>query len=124
MRSDIFLCGTTIKKISAGGDNLSGRVHGKLETDFIPHYNAFIMANDMPNIDPYDDAIDGRLKCITYSKQFVDNPSNEFELQKDKNIEKEIETYQFKKCFLLILYFAAHRLWLCYTQGFSFLLCR
>ena len=110
MRVETNLCGTTIKKISSGGDALSGRTHGEEETEFSPHYNAFIMANDMPNILPYDDALDTRLKCLTYIKQFVDEPNNEFELKKDRDIEKEILQERFKNCFIIML-IKAHLEW-------------
>ena len=61
------------------------------------------MANDLPKIKPYDDAVNERCKVFGYNKQFVEEPSNEFELLMDKNIEKEMLTERFQRCFLGLL---------------------
>ena len=98
--------GNMTKKISSGGDALVGRVHGKLETEFIPHFLAVSFANDVPKISGIDTdpAINNRLKFITYNKKFVDNPVNEFELKIDENINNEILTNEFKEAFQFIIF--------------------
>lgn len=100
IKSTIELNGNMIKKHSSGGDKLIGRVHGGLEEPFTPHYLLVVFANDLPPIKPYDTAIANRLGVIDYKKAFVDNPTNEFELKKDNNIDKEIETLSFRKCLI------------------------
>jgi hypothetical protein len=97
------LNGNLIKKISSGGDSLQARVHGGLETDFIPQFLTIVLANDIPEIKPYDDAVQNRVRVYSYTKSFVDEPANEFELRKDPNLEKEMETKQFQRCFIGLL---------------------
>ena len=82
IKTDTELNGNDIKKFSSGGDGLVGRIHGGLETEFIPHFMMVIFANDIPKITPYDDAVDNRLKIIGFNKQFVDEPTNEYQLKK------------------------------------------
>jgi len=103
IKSTTDLNGNLMKKISSGGDSIIGRVHGGLETDVVPQFMAFVMANDLPKIKPYDDAMNGRCKVFSYQKQFVPDPTNEFELKMDPNIEKEMVTKKFQQCFVGLL---------------------
>lgn len=103
LKNTTDLNGNMIKKISSGGDSIVARCHGGNETEFILHFLAIIMANDIPKIKPYDDAINSRCKVFGYNKQFVEEPSNELELLMDKNIEVEMLTDRFQKCFLGLL---------------------
>jgi phage/plasmid-associated DNA primase len=92
-----------IKKISSGGDAIVGRGHGENEEEFITHFLSFVFANDLPKIKPYDDAVNNRTKVFSYKKTFVDNPSNEYELKMDRDIEKEILTKRFQSMFIELL---------------------
>lgn len=97
------LNGNMIKKIASGGDTLIGRVHGGLETSFVPHYFCSCFANDISEISPYDDAVKNRLSIISYDKIFVDNPTEPNHLQKDYQIEKEIQTIKFQQSFIRLM---------------------
>lgn len=103
VKSSVLLNGNIIKKVSSGGDALIGREHFKAETNFIPHFLAIIMSNDMNKITPYDSAVRNRIKIIPFSKQFVENPTNENELKKDENVKSEIDTLRFKQVFVGLL---------------------
>jgi hypothetical protein len=92
-----------IKKISSGGDNLIGRNHCKAEEEFITHFLAICLANDIPNIKPYDDAVDGRNRVVSYKKTYVNEPTNELGLLADPNIESEVKTIAFQKAFIGLL---------------------
>ena len=100
IKSNIGLNGNAIKKISSGGDSIVARGHCPNEEEFITHFLPIVMANDIPKIKPYDSAVDSRAKVITYKRQFVDEPSNEFELLKDPNIEVEVRTLRFQRVFI------------------------
>lgn len=104
MKNESTLSGNMMKKVSSGGDTLMGRLHKDNETPFIPHYNVFCNANDLPNIQPYDAAIDERLNIISYNKKYVDEPSNEYELKKDSNIDIEMRSENFINAFQNILF--------------------
>ena len=104
IKNESVLSGNMMKKVSSGGDTLVGRTHGCEEKPFIPHFNTFCNANDLLEIKPFDSAINDRLNIISYSKKYVDNPSNEFELQKDDNLEVELKSIKFIEAFQFILF--------------------
>ena len=99
----ICMDGNMVKKISAGGDPMIGRTHCKEETSFIAQFLPILLANDMAEIKPHCDAVDGRMRIIKFNKSFVEEPTNELELQIDKNIKDEIKTPLFQKCFRMLL---------------------
>jgi hypothetical protein len=101
--NDKPLNGNIIKKVCSGGDSLKGRLHGGLETSFIPQFLTCLLANDIPEIKPYDDALMNRVRVYSYTKPFVDEPTNEFELKKDPELEKEMQTLRFQRCFVGML---------------------
>jgi hypothetical protein len=103
LKSTTELNGNTIKKVASGGDTLVGRTHGKEEQEFVLHALSMVMANDLPKIKPYDDAVNNRLRIVSYNKVFVDEPTNEYELKADRNIENELRTLRFQKCFIGLL---------------------
>lgn len=103
MKNTTEINGNMLKKISSGGDTLIGRTHGGTETEFTTHFLPVCFANDIPKIKPLDDAVNERLRIISFEKQFVDEPENEFELRKDTNICEEIKTIEFQKAFVGLL---------------------
>ena len=104
MKSGLTVSGNIVKKLASGGDPLTGRTHCKEETEFITHFLPVVMDNDMNIITPYDDAVDTRVRCLTFNKSFVDRePENELELKMDLNIKEELKDLRFQKCFVGIL---------------------
>lgn len=103
IKSTVELNGNMIKKIASGGDPLIGRVHCGVETPFITHFLPILMANDLPKIKPYDSAVNNRIRVIGYKKTFVDNPTNDLELQKDDQLHTELQTLRFQRCLVGIL---------------------
>lgn len=103
IKSTCELNGNQIKKIASGGDTLIGRNHGQHETEFITHFLPVVLANDLPRIRPYDDAVDTRVRVLNYNKTYVDEPTNQFELKKDDNIKDELKTVKFQQAFVHIL---------------------
>ena len=77
--------------MSNGGlDDIIGREHCGNESEFKVGFLPILFAQDMDRITPKDDAVVTRMRAVHYEKPFVDSPSNEFELQKDPNMESEI----------------------------------
>jgi hypothetical protein len=103
LKSTVEMNGNMIKKCASGGDPMVGRLHGKEEESFTAHFLSILFANDLPKIKPYDDAVDERLRVIPYDKTFVDEPSNDYELKKDYNIEQEMKTLRFQKAIVTML---------------------
>ena len=104
MKTESVLSGNIMKKVSAGVDKLVGRVHGGLEIQFLPHFNVYCNANDLLEIKPWEPAINDRLNIISYKKKYVDEPSNEFELKKDNNIDVELKSEKFINAFQSIIF--------------------
>ena len=101
----IELDGNMIKKMSNGGlDDIIGREHCGNESEFKVGFLPILFAQDMDRITPKDDAVINRMRAIHYEKPFVDNPSNEFELQKDPNMDNEVLTDRFRIGFLMLLF--------------------
>jgi hypothetical protein len=103
VKEKIELDGNMIKKLASGGDEIVGRDHGKSETPFTPHFFCIVLANDLPKITPYDDAVDNRLDIVAFEKKFVLKPSNDFELVMDTNLNEEFKTIKFRDAFTLLI---------------------
>ena len=102
IKSTIPLNGNLIKMVSSGGDSVVGRQHSGNEAEFNLSFLCVVFANDLPKITPYDDAVNNRVRVISYTKSYVENPSNEYELKMDENIDVEINNLHFQRCFIEI----------------------
>jgi len=107
IKSTESIDGNMVKKLASESDALVGRNHCGAETSFRPHFLAVVMANDMPKITPYDDAVNNRLRVVSYRKKFVDHPNGPDELQMDPSVLDEIQTVEFqqKLAALIIKYY-------------------
>ena len=103
LNNTIKLNGNMIKKVASGGDRLVGRVHGGLETEFTPNYMCNVFANDITEITPYDTAVQNRLIVFPFKKIYVDNPTEDYHLKKDDNVDDEIRTEKFQKAMIGII---------------------
>jgi Uri superfamily endonuclease len=64
------------------------------------------LCEDLDKITPTDDAVANRVRAIEYKRICVDTPMdecNEFEMEKDANLEEYIKTLEFKRVFIGIL---------------------
>ena len=97
--------GNMIKKVSNGGlDEIVARGHCQDETGFKIGFLPILFAQDMDNITPKDDAVINRIRAINYEKIYVDEPTNEYELLIDRNMDNEVLTYEFQVGFLMLLF--------------------
>ncbi len=97
------LSGNAIKKMCGREDTLIGRQHHGNETKFLPSFMAVVLANDLPAITPFDDAVDNRVHVCNFGKIFVDFSTSEMELLSDPHIKKEIDSRLFQDAFLMLL---------------------
>jgi len=98
------LNGNSIKKFSSGGDRVVGRNHYEGDTAFVPHFTLFCMLNDIPAIDPMDDAVYNRLVYCEFNKQFVEkitNPKNQ--ILADPNFGEKINEPRFIRGFIHLI---------------------
>lgn len=97
--------GNMIKKMANGGlDPIVARQHGGNELSFKIGFLPILFAQDLDRIRPLDDAVMTRLRAIHYQKVYCDNPSNEFELQIDRELDKEVQTKKFRLSFMNLLF--------------------
>jgi hypothetical protein len=106
IKQTVELDGNKIKKIASGGDTLIGRTHCKEEQEFITQFLPVVLCNDINKITPYDDAVDNRVRCLSYTKNFVEMPTNEFELKMDDHIKEEIKTEKYQQHLRYLLMFS------------------
>ena len=97
------LNGNDIKKIASGGDSIIGRNHYESEINFVPHFTAFCMLNDIPKIEPVDDAVEGRLVYCEFGKQFVTNPTLPHHVKKDPQMKEKIKKKKFIRGFIHLM---------------------
>lgn len=100
------LDGNAIKKNSSGGDKLVGRGHHQVETAFRPHYTIFCMLNDIPKIEPMDEAVVGRLEYIEFPYAFVASKNlniKPYNKLRDDEIDGKIESEKFVRGFIHII---------------------
>jgi phage/plasmid-associated DNA primase len=71
IKMEIVIDGNAVKKIASGGDKLIGRTHCKEEVEFTLHGTPFCMLNDIPPIDPMDQAVVNRNHYVEFSFVFV-----------------------------------------------------
>jgi phage/plasmid-associated DNA primase len=93
--------GNIIKKIT-GGDPLVARLHCKNEQTFYFNGLPISFANDFPKIKPFDKAVANRIRVVPFDKEFVDVPTNEFQLKKinEDVLKEEMNTELFKRVFV------------------------
>ena len=109
IKSTIPLNGNLIKMVSSGGDAVVGRQHAGNECEFYLSFLCIVFANDLPKIMPYDDAVNNRVRVVSYNKQYVEEPSNDYELKLDPKIDAEFDTLHFQRCFLEIFIRQYHK---------------
>lgn len=100
------LSGNNIKKHSSGKDLISARTHNKEEEDYKPHYTIFCMLNDIPVIEPMDEAITKRLEYLEFPYQFVGKDEvaiKDHFREKDDDLDDKIENQDFINGFIHIL---------------------
>lgn len=92
IKMDTPLNGNSIKKMASGGDKIIGRNHHEGETAFVPHFTLFCMLNDIPAIDPMDDAVFNRLVYCEFNKTFVDTVVNpKTQVLADPNLREKMD---------------------------------
>ena len=70
VKMGMALNGCTPKKLG-GSETLVGRQHGGNETSFKNHFMMMTLAKDLPKINPLDDGVKVRARCLSLIKTFV-----------------------------------------------------
>lgn len=87
---DVELDGGFVKQMT-GTDALSARPsHARNNVDWYPTHTVFLITNDKPTIDGDDRALWNRIVPIEFKMTFVEQPTEQNELQINKYLQEEI----------------------------------
>lgn len=106
--------GNILKSITSGGDMIMARKNFQDEGYVINRAMPFSFVNDMPKIEPYDDAVDNRVVCIEYRKVFVadPDPDNKMFVKADPEVKNKFKTNDDYKDALQTIIFMAYQKYL------------
>jgi hypothetical protein len=80
--------GNMVKMLASGGDEFDARTNHKDETKVINRSTMFCFVNDIPTINPYDDGVGNRVRCIEYKCVFTNEEiTKDFERVADPDIK-------------------------------------
>lgn len=80
--------GNMVKMLASGGDEFDARKNHKDEVKVINRSTMFCFVNDIPTINPYDDGVANRVRCVEYKCVFTDGEiTKDFERKADKDIK-------------------------------------
>ena len=91
-----------MKKISGGGDEMTGRGLYQSATSFIPHGTIFMMMNHVPTFNNFDEATKSRARMVRYDYSFVKNPTLPHE-KEAVDIKKLYQQDCYKRAFLELI---------------------
>ena len=98
-----------LMKEYTGGDLIKGRnLFSGNFIQFKPQFKLILFCNDLPKVPAEDGGTWRRIKVLEFPSQFVDNPKNENEFKKDKNITKKIPKWTSTFFSLLTHYYFNH----------------
>jgi P4 family phage/plasmid primase-like protien len=81
----------SLMKTITGGDEISCRgMYAKSASQFVPQFKLWIMANDIPRLSKFDEAIERRMRCVHFPVRFVANPVRENDALRDDSLKGRI----------------------------------
>lgn len=85
--------GNLVKSLASGGDECDARKNHKDETKVVNRSTMFVFNNDIPMINPLDDGVVNRVKCVEFNCVFktADEVSLNFERVADKDLKDKFE---------------------------------
>lgn len=118
-KDKITVDGNAIKSLSSGGDRITGRHHCQEEVAFVPCFIPMMLLNEMPDIEPMDDAVRARLRTIYMPKtcvNSVEDVKHEFHMVGDPDIKQKLATPEYYNALMHIL-LDAYREYRCEQRG-------
>ena len=96
--------GNMLKRAASGGSDVIGArgAYGR-ERNYINKSTLFIFANDLPRINPTDDAIRERAIVVEWKLSYVNDPKEEFERKRVANIVEDRLTEEYANAMIWIL---------------------
>lgn len=104
------MSGSQIKKHASGCDKIVARDHYDSEIGFKPHYTLFCMLNDIPKIEPMDQAVINRTLYIEFPYEFVTeeqmkkrNKPKPYYIEMNTELDTIIESEKFIRGFIHVI---------------------
>jgi hypothetical protein len=99
------ICGCLLKTLSSGSDKMKIRTNGKDQYDFVNRASMYLFVNDMPNINPCDNAVIMRCKVTPFQKSFINNPdpNNNKQAKSDPSIKIKFSTDEYKNSLFFLM---------------------
>lgn len=103
-RMKIAIDGNMLKRVVSGGtDPIKARKLHENDTTVMNKATMFMFAQELPNIDPPDDAVMNRLRVVNWSYSYVDEPSKPYEKKRDVNILHKFSDPEFGDAFFWLM---------------------
>jgi hypothetical protein len=101
--NELGLCGNLIKSLVSGSDIMKIRKNYESQFKFINKSALIFLANDIPKITPNDQAIFDRISVATFTKKFVNNPTESNEELADPSIKIKFSENEYKNSLFFLM---------------------
>ena len=100
-----------LMKELTGGDTITTRPLYHEPIDFKPQFKIALVANDIPAINPDDEAVWRRVRVAQHISKFVVNPDpkNPYEFKRDNNIANKLHSWAQPFMWLLLQYYKKYQ---------------
>jgi phage/plasmid-associated DNA primase len=106
-RTNMVLCGMLLKQVSSGGDTITLRTNHKDESKHINRSTLFMMCNDVPKIQPCDDAVQDMIGGVfDMQVEFKEKPNPfrpDHEKPRDPSLKDKLTKPEYQNAFLSTL---------------------
>ena len=102
-KKSIAIDGNMLKALTSGGDEMKARRNHKDEVVIVNKATPFIFANDMPRINPVDDAIRERTQVVSWSYSYVDDPKRSYEKKKNPKLGDSFREAKYGDAFFWLM---------------------
>ena len=99
-----------LMKELSGGDKIMARALYKEPFEFVPQFKMLLLCNQLPHVPSDDGGTWRRIRVVSFTSKFVDNPSGENEFQIDYNLSERMEEWREHLMALLIHYYKKYQI--------------
>lgn len=78
-----------LKNITGNEEVAFRGMYAKFPVKYVPQFKMWILANEIPKLSKYDQAIERRMRCVDFPTRFVYNPRGENEEKRDDTLTQQ-----------------------------------